>query len=472
MKFHCPNCNQRIEADDSYAGKTVDCPACSKAFAVPFPEKVSPPRPTEILPPEIEGSQWFSWNPISVWNALPNSAGIYEIKNSVSGLSYIGSAKALRRRGHYKSLSTDSSHSKILQQAFDSDGEESFQFRVLEFCDKDKRIEREQKYMDERDFNTLYNAAPNAGTGRGYVFTDAQREKLSRAKKGTIISDEARKSVWIKKQEREFKKELYAKLFKDFKKTDKYQSLVKEIKDYANAAPNRRKPVAWELDDGDFNMGTNLQTWWAFGGGREYVDEKFEFTKCDWKHICGTTADLNKLDLEQGYGNSKLYKLIAESIFNRDIEADIEAAFEDAVKTGEVNLQYKTPAQRQEERDRYMAESMKESEAIYKALRKHQGMGLWGLWNYLCKILGFLRNLFVKKQEEQVILGPVPCEGWIKIGDCKAHYLTHREDDCYKSLCGREKWRYQDYQIKFCHDEPNIEDRCKTCEKNRLKRIK
>jgi hypothetical protein len=135
FKFHCPHCNQRIEAEDSHAGQKVDCPACSVAFTVPFPEKVSTPRPTEILPPEIEGSQWFSWNPISAWNALPNSAGIYEIKNSVSGLSYIGSAKALRRRGHYKSLSTDSSHSKILQQAFDSVGEESFQFRVLEFCD-------------------------------------------------------------------------------------------------------------------------------------------------------------------------------------------------------------------------------------------------------------------------------------------------------------------------------------------------
>ena len=248
-----------------------------------------------------EDTQWLSWNAISAWRKLPNSAGIYEIINSASGLSYIGSAKALKRRGHYKMLSTRSSHSKDLQQAFNLDGEESFQFRILEFCAKDKLIEREQKYMDERDFNTLYNTQPNAGTGRGYVFTDAQREKLSKARTGVRISDEAKKNVWIKKQARVFKQELYEKLFKEFKKTDKYQSLIKEVKNYADAAPNRDEPVIYETPDGEkFNAGTDLQTW------------------------C----------IEDCHGNSKLYKLIAESIFHRDIEKNIEAAFEDAVKTG------------------------------------------------------------------------------------------------------------------------------------------
>ena len=55
FKFHCPHCNQRIEADDADAGQKVDCPACSEAFTVPFPEKAPPPpRPTEILAPKKE----------------------------------------------------------------------------------------------------------------------------------------------------------------------------------------------------------------------------------------------------------------------------------------------------------------------------------------------------------------------------------------------------------------------------------
>ena len=56
FKFHCPHCNQRIEADDSDAGQKVNCPACSEAFTVPFPEKAPPPPPTEILLPKEESS--------------------------------------------------------------------------------------------------------------------------------------------------------------------------------------------------------------------------------------------------------------------------------------------------------------------------------------------------------------------------------------------------------------------------------
>ena len=57
FKFHCPHCNQRIEADDSDAGQKVDCPACSEAFTVPFPDKAPPtPPPTEILLPKKEPS--------------------------------------------------------------------------------------------------------------------------------------------------------------------------------------------------------------------------------------------------------------------------------------------------------------------------------------------------------------------------------------------------------------------------------
>lgn len=477
MKFHCPNCNQRIEAEDLFAGKTVECPACSVPFTVPFPEKKIPPTPppTRVLPPEKEDADWCLWNPISAWHKLPHSAGIYEIKNSASGMSYVGSAKSLKKRGHHKSLSAGSSHSDAMQQAFNSDGEESFQFRVLEFCDKAKLFEREQKHIDERDFNTLYNAAPRAGTVHGYVLTPEQTVERTKRRKENPLSDEVLANMKRKRVEREFKTNLYDKLFKDFKKTGEYKSLAKEIKDYADAAPNRYEIIMdHDRDGNEYPIGNSFFEWWEWGGGCEYMEKKFEFSKCDWEYVQRDVARMNKEHLtgRGGCSGSESCSLIAESLFHRDVEQKIEDAFQEAVKTGEVSLEYKTSAQRQEEQDRYMDETMKELEASIKILRRHQGKGLWWVWNYLCKLLALLRNIFVKKQEKQVISGPVPCEGWIKIGDCKAHYLTHREDDCYKSLCGREKWRYQDYQNKFCYGEPNIEDRCKTCEKNRLKRIK
>lgn len=34
MKFACPHCQQPLEADESYAGATIDCPACGKSFVI------------------------------------------------------------------------------------------------------------------------------------------------------------------------------------------------------------------------------------------------------------------------------------------------------------------------------------------------------------------------------------------------------------------------------------------------------
>ena len=39
FKFHCPHCNQRIEADDSFVGEPADCPACSEPLVVPSPRE-------------------------------------------------------------------------------------------------------------------------------------------------------------------------------------------------------------------------------------------------------------------------------------------------------------------------------------------------------------------------------------------------------------------------------------------------
>jgi len=58
MKIHCTHCDQRIEADDSLAGKTVDCPACSKPFkAVPVIEHEPPQSPATW---EVENAKLMS----------------------------------------------------------------------------------------------------------------------------------------------------------------------------------------------------------------------------------------------------------------------------------------------------------------------------------------------------------------------------------------------------------------------------
>jgi hypothetical protein len=35
LSFHCPHCNQHIEAEPGYAGKDLNCPTCSQSFTIP-----------------------------------------------------------------------------------------------------------------------------------------------------------------------------------------------------------------------------------------------------------------------------------------------------------------------------------------------------------------------------------------------------------------------------------------------------
>lgn len=49
MKFACPHCQQELDADDSLAGTTVDCPVCGQAIFIeaPPPPETPPPPPSE-----------------------------------------------------------------------------------------------------------------------------------------------------------------------------------------------------------------------------------------------------------------------------------------------------------------------------------------------------------------------------------------------------------------------------------------
>ena len=104
------------------------------------------------------------WRPISQWEQLPDVAGVYEIKNVETNTSYIGSAVALKQRGHYKLLKSGKSHNVRLQSAFDKYGERAFVFQILDLCPGQDPVALEQKRIDERDFETLYNLAPIAGS--------------------------------------------------------------------------------------------------------------------------------------------------------------------------------------------------------------------------------------------------------------------------------------------------------------------
>lgn len=80
---------------------------------------------------------------------------VYKIENKITGKVYIGSTVNFKRRKseHFGELKRKTHHSSKMQVDYDRYGEKSFKMSVIEECEEDIRLNREQYYID------LYDAA-------------------------------------------------------------------------------------------------------------------------------------------------------------------------------------------------------------------------------------------------------------------------------------------------------------------------
>ena len=87
------------------------------------------------------------------------TSGIYQIKNLQNGNIYIGSAVDIGRRWrtHRRLLKKGVHHSSYLQNAWNKYGETSFAFIVVELCNKQDLLTKEQKYIDT--WHPVYNTS-------------------------------------------------------------------------------------------------------------------------------------------------------------------------------------------------------------------------------------------------------------------------------------------------------------------------
>ncbi|TPG66064.1 GIY-YIG nuclease family protein [Hymenobacter nivis] len=99
-----------------------------------------------------------------------NSAGIYRISNTVNSRTYVGSAKKLgaRFRSHKSLLLKGKHNSVIMQRFYDKHGAGFLIFDLVELCDEDQLLEREQHYIDSEQpsFNIRKQADRNSGIKR------------------------------------------------------------------------------------------------------------------------------------------------------------------------------------------------------------------------------------------------------------------------------------------------------------------
>ena len=113
--------------------------------------------------------------------------GIYKITNLVNSKFYIGSAVNIISRWskHKSKLNLNKHHSPKLQNSWNKYGVDNFKFEIIEECDKEKLIEREQYYIDLYvSFNVGYNCTPKAGNTLGKICSVETRNKIRKALMG------------------------------------------------------------------------------------------------------------------------------------------------------------------------------------------------------------------------------------------------------------------------------------------------
>lgn len=118
---------------------------------------------------------------------------IYKIINSLTGDFYIGSTINLKKRyyTHLHHIHSNKSTCRKLIRAANKYGDQNFIFEIVEKCDADSVLDREQYYLDL--LNPKYNIAKIAGSNLG-----VKRTRETKLKKSI-----SQKENWAKKDYRE-----------------------------------------------------------------------------------------------------------------------------------------------------------------------------------------------------------------------------------------------------------------------------
>ncbi len=135
------------------------------------------------------------------------AAGIYRIRNLITGRCYIGSSWNVRKRfgDHQRDLQNNRHHSRFLQRSWNKHGPDSFSFELLIMCAVKDLLLYEQALID--GLKPAYNMSPTAASRKGTRASDETRKKLSKSHKGKAsprrgvrLSEETRKRISVSRR--------------------------------------------------------------------------------------------------------------------------------------------------------------------------------------------------------------------------------------------------------------------------------
>ncbi len=121
---------------------------------------------------------------VSIFADNRNKTGVYRWINNLNKNTYIGSSTNLSVRFYtYYSLAYLVKSNRPIERALLKHGYSNFTLEILEYCDKDNLLKREQFYLD--NLKPEYNIVEKAGSTLGYKHTEESLKKM----RNFIISD-------------------------------------------------------------------------------------------------------------------------------------------------------------------------------------------------------------------------------------------------------------------------------------------
>nr|QBG64902.1 GIY-YIG endonuclease [Cordyceps cicadae] len=221
-----------------------------------------------------------------ILNDNRNLSGIYKWTNIETRDSYVGSGIDLAKRiRSYYQTSELNRHPRHINRALLKHGHDKFKLEILEYCDKDKLMEREQFYLDE--INPSYNILKKAYSMEGFKHSAETIEQL----KDREFTQEHKDNLAKAREGREFSEETLKKLSESLSKHHKEHPLTPEAFENIKRKTTEREGVPVAL----INKDTGEET-------------QFE-TQTDAANFLGITRQAIKKALDRDSILSKLYKV-------------------------------------------------------------------------------------------------------------------------------------------------------------------
>lgn len=133
---------------------------------------------------------------------LPETSGLYRIRNTIDGKVYVGSAVNLKKRWfhHRKLLRKGTHHSAHLQRAWIKYGEACFVFEVLELCNRECLLDLEQGLLDQVYGMNGYNMTPTAYSQLGRRHSEETKARIAAAMRKREFTEAHRRALSVAKR--------------------------------------------------------------------------------------------------------------------------------------------------------------------------------------------------------------------------------------------------------------------------------